>query len=387
MDRRLLVLALATFAIGTDSYVVAGILAQVATSFSVGVTAAGQFVTVYSLAYGVLTPILAALTAYWTRRRVLCCGLVVFVIGNILTGTQTTLAFALVGRAVAGVGAAMVTPAAGATAAALVAPERRARALAIVLAGLSAATAFGAPIGTLVASLGSWRSTMWMVSLVGGAAVVGILGVLPPVPAPPMPRLRERLAPLADARVAATLATTVLAMLGVFLIYTYISIVYDRATEGDGRRLAVLLSTWGAGATTGNLLAGSLTDRIGGRRVINAAIALLVLDFALMPWTTTTLAGSVAALLVWGACGWGLVLAQQHRLIGIAPALAPVLLALNSSAIYIAVSASGAVGALVVGIIDPHELPLLTAALAASALVTAEVSYRLVSSRDRDRAG
>jgi MFS transporter, DHA1 family, inner membrane transport protein len=50
LNCRILVLALGTFAIGTDNYVVAGILPQVARSFGVSVAAAGQFVTVYSLA-------------------------------------------------------------------------------------------------------------------------------------------------------------------------------------------------------------------------------------------------------------------------------------------------------------------------------------------------
>ena len=65
MAYRILVLALGTFAIGTDNYVVAGILPQVARSFAVSVAVAGQFVTVYSLAYGLLTPVMGAVTAGW----------------------------------------------------------------------------------------------------------------------------------------------------------------------------------------------------------------------------------------------------------------------------------------------------------------------------------
>lgn len=377
---RLAALALGMFAIGTDSYVVAGILPKVAASFDVSVASAGQLVTVYSLTYAVLTPVLATLTAHWPRRRVLCCGLVVFVAGNLLTGTQTDFSLALVSRAVAGLGAAMFSPAAGATAAALVPPERRARALAIVLAGLSGATALGAPVGTLVASIGSWRSTMWLVSVIGGAAVIGVLVLLPTVPAPQVPRLRERFAPLGDARVAVTLATTLLAMFGVFLIYTYISIVFDRATGGDGGQLAALLSIWGCAATAGNLAAGHLTDRFGSRRVINVALAFATVDFLAMPWTSGTFAGAAIALLVWGMCGWGLVVAQQHRLIAIAPALAPVLLALNASAIYIAVAGSGVLGALAIGLVDPHWLPLLSAGLLASALAMAELAHGLLRS-------
>lgn len=378
MDYRLLILALGTFAIGTDNYVVAGILPHVARSFDVSVAAAGQFVTVYSFAYALCTPIMATLTANWPRRRVLVVGLIVFVAGNILTATQRAYDLGLVSRAVAGLGGAMVTPAAGAAAAAMVAAEWRARALAVVLAGLGAATALGAPIGTLVGSFADWRMTMWFVAGLGTLASVGVLAVLPGVPTSSPLRLRDRLAPLGDARVAATLATTLLAMFGVFLIYTYISVVFDRATGDDGRLLAALLSSWGIGATAGILGAGSLTDRFGNRRVINLAILITALDFALIPWSSTSFATAIVALFVWGMCGWGLVVAQQHRLVGIAPTLAPILIALNAAAIYFAVSASGAVGALAMKVLDPHDLPFLSTILILGGIVGAEAAHRLI---------
>ncbi len=381
MDKRLFILALGTFAIGTDNYVVAGILPHVAQSFDVSVAAAGQFVTVYALSYAVLTPIMATLTAGWPRKRVLLGGLLVFLAGNLMTATQRTFELALVSRAVAGLGGAMFTPAASATATALVGPEWRGRALAIVLAGLSGATALGAPIGTLVGSLGDWRTTMWFVAGLGTLAWVGVLVALPKLAAAAPLRLGLRLAPLGDVRVAATLATTLLVMFGVFLIYTYISVVFDRATGGDGTHLAALLSTWGIAATVGNLAAGSLTDRFGNRRIVNLAIIVVAIDFALMPWSSASFAGALAALAVWGMCGWGLVVAQQHRLVGIAPALAPILLALNAAAIYLAVSASGAVGALAIGVVDPHRLPVLSTVLIIAGLVSAELAHRLIRGR------
>ncbi len=378
MDYRLLVLAVATFAIGTDNYVVAGILPHVAASFDVSVAAAGQFITVYSFVYALSTPIMATLTANWPRRRVLVVGLVVFVAGNIMTATQHTFDFGLASRAVAGLGGAMVTPAAGAAAAAMAAPEWRARALAIVLAGLSGATALGAPIGTLVGSFGDWRTTMWFVAALGTLATAGVLALLPDVPTSSPLRLRDRLAPLGDGRVAATLATTLLVMFGVFLIYTYITVVFDRATGGDGRLLAALLSSWGIGATVGILGAGTLTDRFGNRRIINLAILIIALDFALIHWSSASFATAVVALCVWGMCGWGVVVSQQHRLVGIAPTLAPILIALNAAAIYFAVSASGAVGALAMKVLDPHDLPFLSTLLILAGFVSAEMAHRRI---------
>jgi len=55
MNPRLLVFTLGTFAIGTDAYVIAGILSRVARSLDVTVPAAGQLVTMHALAYGLLT--------------------------------------------------------------------------------------------------------------------------------------------------------------------------------------------------------------------------------------------------------------------------------------------------------------------------------------------
>ena len=378
MNPRLFVLALGGFAIGTDAYVIAGILPRVARSFDVTVAAAGQLVTVYALAYGLLTPVTAALTAHWRRRLVLCFGLAVFIAGNVLTATPSSFALVLASRAVAGLGAAMFTPAASATAAALVAPEQRGRALAVVLVGLSGATALGAPLGTLVGSFGDWRLTLWFVAALATLAALGVLGVLPEVSGAPGLRLRDRLAPLADGRVGAALATTAIAMFGIFLVYTYLSVVFDRATGGSGALVAALIATWGLAATLGSLRAGSLTDRFGNRRVINVAIAILFLDFAFMPWSGATLPGALPALAVWGLCGWGFVVSQQHRLVSIAPALAPIVLALNASAIYLAVSASGAAGAVAIRALDAHDLPLLGAVLILVSLGLAELAHRRI---------
>lgn len=378
MDMRLLVLALGTFSIGTDSFVVAGILPDVSHSLGIGVTAAGQMITVYALAYALMTPVMATLTAQWPRRTVLAGGLVVFIIGNALTAMVPTFDLVLVSRALAGLGGAMFTPAASAMAAGLVSPERRGRALAIVMAGLSGATALGAPIGTLIGSLGNWRLTMWFVAALGLLALVGVRLLLPQMAPPPRLRLAERLAPIGDLRVAMTLLTTLFVLSGLYTVYNYVSLAFERATGGDGALLAVLISMWGIAAITGNLAAGVLTDKFGSRRIINAAAAIAALDFALMPVTSSTFIGASVALIIWGFAGWGVLVPQQHRLIGIAPLKAPLLIALNAAAIYIAVSASGALGAAVLQVLDPRFLGAVGAVLIFVGLLTAEVAHRLI---------
>jgi predicted MFS family arabinose efflux permease len=132
---------------------------------------------------------------------------------------------------------------------------------------------------------------------------VGLLALFPEVAGSPGLPLRARLAPLGAARVAPALATTALAIFGTSLVYTYLSLVFDRATGGRGTLVAALIATWGISAMLGSLRAGSLTDRFGNRRVINSALAVLALDMALMPWSGATFAGAAPALVVWGLGG------------------------------------------------------------------------------------
>ena len=387
MDKRLLVLASGMFAIGTDSFVVAGVLPQVSASLGVSVAVAGQMVTLYALSYALLSPVIAAAAAGWPRKRLLLTGLVIFVIGNVMTALAPGIGLVLVSRVIAGLGAAMFSPTATATGASLVPPEQRGRALAIVIAGLSSATALGAPLGTFIGGWLDWRATMWFVAAVGTLAAIGVAWRLPQIAMPASVSLARRLEPLRDARVLLTLLTTWLVYAGLFLVYTYIGLSFDRATGGDARVLAGLLLVWGVAATVGNLLAGRLTDRFGSRRIINAAIAIVAVNFALLPWSSASLATAVLALVIWGLCGWGVVVPQQHRLISITPAAAPLLLGLNSAALYVGVSMSGVLGGAAITWLDSHALGLVGSVFLVAALVVAELAQQRIARRQREPAG
>jgi MFS transporter, DHA1 family, inner membrane transport protein len=247
MDKRLLVLASGMFAVGTDSFVVAGVLHQVSASFGVSVALAGQMVTLDALSYAALSPVIAAAAAHWPRRRLLLSGLAVFVLGNVTSGLALSIEVVLMSRVLAGVGAAMFSPTATAAGASLASPERRGQALAIVIAGLSSATALGAPLGTFIGGWLGWRATMWFVAAVAALAAIGVARSLRDVPTPPPISLARRLAPLGDARVLRTLLTTWLAFSGLFLVYTYIGSTFDRATGRRRTRAGGLAAALGRG--------------------------------------------------------------------------------------------------------------------------------------------
>jgi len=378
MDRRLLILATGMFAMGTDNFVVAGILPGVAASLHTSVGLAGLMVTCYALTYALAAPVMAAVAGNWPRKRLLISALGIFVAGNAISALATDLHWVLAARALAGFGAALFSPTALGVASAVAAPEKRGRALATVTAGLTAATALGSPIGTFIGGFGGWRTTLWFVTLLGSVAMIGVWTMLPAVPQPASVRLRARLAPLRDVRVALTLLTSLFAFGGFLMVYTYAGVVLARVTHGDERILAGLFLLWGVAATAGNLLAGRLVDRFESRTLIDAMLWLAIVNFCALPWTSAHAFSAAVALVIWGICGWGLLVPQQHRLVHISPNVAPLLLALNNTATYIGLACSGLLGGALIPSIGARNLSLVAAALIALAFVCAEAAHRSI---------
>jgi len=63
MFKHLFWLSLGAFAVGTEGFVIAGILPGMARDLGVSLAAAGQLVTAFSLAYALGSPLLAVATA------------------------------------------------------------------------------------------------------------------------------------------------------------------------------------------------------------------------------------------------------------------------------------------------------------------------------------
>jgi predicted MFS family arabinose efflux permease len=375
---RILVLATATFAIGTDSFVINGLLLAVARDLDVSRATAGQLVTAFSLTYALLSPVLAALTARASRNRVMLAGLGVFVLSNVLTALAPTYGVALCSRVVAGAAAALVTPNALAVGVSLVDESRRGRAVALVMGGMTVASAVGVPLGTWIGGA-DWRLTLWLVAAVGAAAWVGILVGVPTVVLPLPTRLRDRFAPLADRRVVAAVLTTTLTFAALFTTFTYIATVVEPVTGGNAGFLALLLWVAGVAGIAGNAVGGQLTDRIGARPVVLVGLigTVAVQAVLLAP-------PSVPIALVWAAGGaviWLALVGQQHRVVSLAPQSAPVVLGLNSSALHLGTALGGAFGGLALGIGGGPAVVATAVGLATVSVLFTLAKYRTAPER------
>ncbi|WP_158881048.1 MFS transporter [Amycolatopsis anabasis] len=371
------VLALGTFAVGTSGYVVAGLLPALTGELKVSAAAAAQLVTAFAIAYAVGSPLFAALTGRWERRRLLVAALGVTALGNVLAALAPGYALLFGARMITAIGAAVFTPAASAVAAELNPPERRGRAVALVFGGLTIATILGVPLGSLLSQFLGYRAVFALVAVFSLLGAVAVRLLLPSVAAPPPVRFADRFTVARDPRVLALLSATVLGCLAAFSVYTFIAPVLAATADIHGTTVSVLLFCYGVGGAIGNVLGGRATDRWGSRGPLLAVFGGITVVLALLPVLATSIAGAAIALFLWGLATWTINPPVQHRLIELAPRTSGLLLSLNASAIYLGVGLSGVVGGLVLSSGGPTLLPEVAAVLTALGLVAVVLAWRL----------
>jgi predicted MFS family arabinose efflux permease len=346
-------LALGAFAIGTEGFMISPLLPGLAADFGVSIQSAGQLVTAFALAYGVSSPILTALTGSVSRRTLLLWGIAAFAVSNLLAACAPGFWGLMGARILLALSAGVFVPGANALAGAIVAPERRGRAIAVVNGGITIAIALGVPLGGLVGHHLGWRMTFVGVAVLAAIATAGVIFGVPRDIGRGLPvaTLSQRVAIAARPAVLVTLLSTALWATGAYTVYTYLSPLLTSTAGLSGASISGVLLLWGVSAAIGVVSGGLLSDRIGPLRVIIPAITLMAAAFVALSLSGMFLSPGVAvlpvlaAIAVWGLAHWAFYPAQQARLIDIAGvSVAPIVLSLNASFMYIGFSLGAALG-------------------------------------------
>lgn len=375
-------LALTAFAVGTDDLVIAGLLPVIARDLDVGVAAAGQLVTAFSLTYAVAAPPLAVATARVPRRTLLLCGLALFALTNLLTALVPTYALLMAMRVIAALIAAALTPAAFSMAAGLAPPGRTGRAVGAVAAGLTVALFLGVPIGALLGSAFGWRSAFVAVALLTCAVLAASALRLPQLPGAPNTGVREQLRHLGRPAVLMCVTGTVAGATCGFLTYTYVAPITRDLTGAGGAALAPLIAVVGVAGAVGTLLCGRATDRWGADRVLIAAFAGMVgtsLSLAVLGYLgggTAPVWALGCVLALWGFAAWGFAAPMNARILHLAGDGGTEALALNTGGLYVGTALAGAAGGAVVAGYGGAGVPVAATAVGLAALVFMALSVR-----------
>ncbi|TAX88531.1 MFS transporter (plasmid) [Rhizobium leguminosarum] len=351
-------LALGTFAIGTEGFMIAPLLPTIASDLGMSLSATAMLVVVFTITLAISSPITTVITGRLNRRDTLLVAMTIFAVGNFVAAFSATFSTLLVARLLMAVAAGLYVPSANALAGTIAGPARRGRALAIVSGGMTIAIALGLPLGALVGHAFGWRTTFLAVAVMGLVAIVGIIVGIVRTAGEGMSvaSLSERVGVIRQAPILKLLAVTLFWSIGAYTAYPYIA-PYLTTVLGFGTSgIGATVSMWGFAAAVGVTTGGGLNDRFGSGRVVTASLILLGCSFTVL--ATVTVLGPAAALVpalvaigVWGFSVWSFFPAQMARLIAASsPSQASVSLSLNTSTMYLGFSIGSALGAGIIGL-------------------------------------
>lgn len=372
---RLGTLAFALFVVGTNAFVLAGVLPAIGDSLDVTPAVVGYAISAYAILVAVLAPVLSTVLAHVAPERVMAAGMLTFAVGTGVSAIATTYPVFFAARAVAGIGAAALVPLATALAPRLAMPGRQGRAMAIVALGFTLAVALGSPLGTGLAEITSWRVAIGGLAALGAVLGLGMARLLHGMPTNTRVPLSARIGVLADPRVIMGIIAIMMMILSFNLIYVFSSEVTAGVTGGDGGILALLLLVFGLSGAVGNQLGGWIVDTWGNMQTMRFALVIEISAFLLMLVSLDSLVATAFVFAVWGASGFASVVALQDRLASLHPDRTAIILSWYSTGMYVGISIAPVIGAMVLA--GPGHLGLpIAAALAAAVALAMTVPVR-----------
>lgn len=331
------------FAIGCGVMVTAGTLNDLARDLQVSVPVAGQLISVAAVALALGAPLAAAVASGFDRRRLLTSSLLVFALGHGLCALMPGFAALLPVRALAVLAAAVFSPQAAAAIAVMAPPAERGRAITFVFLGWSLASVLGMPLAAWIGEVWGWRAAFCGVALLASVAAVGVWRAMPDG-VRPAAMSRAGWAQLATSpALLATVAVTLLSASGQFTLFAYLAPYYRQVLGASPAAVSGLFFWFGALGVLGNVWVSRHIDRHGASRLVALMLGCIAVSMLLWP-----LGRSVGLMMVvcapWALGCFSSNSAQQARLSLAAPALAPALVALNSSALYAGQALGAATG-------------------------------------------
>jgi MFS transporter, DHA1 family, inner membrane transport protein len=294
-----------------------------------------------AVAMGAAAPLLAGLLGGFDRRRLLTLALLWYALGHALSALMPSLATLLPMRVLCVLGAAVFSPQAAAAINVMAPPGQRGRAMTTVFLGWSLASVLGMPINGLVAETVGWRWAFLLVAALSLVAAVAVWRTVPDGVKPPPLSLKNWGQVFGSPLLMGLVGVTVFSAAGQFTLFSYLAPYYKQVMGADATGVTLLFFSFGAFGLIGNLLLTRQIDRRGAAYCVNLGVGLIALSMLLWP-LSQLLAGLPGGLLLlallmvpWALGCFSSNSAQQARLSQAAPALAPAMLALNTSAMYV----------------------------------------------------
>lgn len=282
------------FILGSSEFIIIGIEQQVADAFGVPLASVGGLVSVFALAYAVLTPVLALTTGRFRRYTLLIVYSLLFCAGNALAAASPTYELLYVARVLLGAVSGGLLAVGVTYLPELLGPKRTSFGISLVYGAFSVAMVVSTSLGKMIAELSSWRVAMWAVLAVSVVVCAALVAVLPRAGETDEPAtIRDQIGLLGEPQVLAGMAIFVFGVGGVYVFYAFITPFLEQVAGLSALQASGALMAYGVMCIISNMLSGIVDARVGMKGLVPVFLVQAGLLFALY-----LLAGAMPATLL-----------------------------------------------------------------------------------------
>ncbi|MGX6428737.1 MFS transporter [Levilactobacillus yonginensis] len=280
-----IVFVLVAFMLGCNEFIVVGVLSDIAKEYQIAEATVGYLVTIFATVYAVSTPFITILTSRFSRYKTLMTLMVIFLIGNTLSGLAVNFTMLLISRIIAAMVAGAIISLIMTFASAIAPRNKRASLVSWIFAGFSIASVFGVPLGTAISTAYSWHDAFYLISVISAITCLLLGWLLPRQVEQVQGSIKNQLVLLKDSRVYVGIALVLFTAAMMYAYYTYIRPLLTQAMGFSTASLNWLLFLIGIMSILCNRFSGMLAERNGLRIMprfyVADIILLLLLPFAL----------------------------------------------------------------------------------------------------------
>ncbi|MFB9769134.1 MFS transporter [Lactiplantibacillus modestisalitolerans] len=254
---------LVSFMLGCNEFIVVGIISDISGSLNVKVSTVGYLVTIFATVYAISTPLITILTNRFNRYHTFMALMIIFLIGNTLTGFATSFPMMAAARMITAVVAGTIESLSIAICSTIAPRNKRAILISWIAAGFSIASVIGVPIGTAISTHFGWQDAFHLISLLSLVTCI-VLGILVPRNLKQQPSgIKDQLVLLTDKRVYLGAALILFTAATSYAYYTYVRPLITTTLGFNTTMLNWLLMIIGIVSIISNRLSGTLAQHDG----------------------------------------------------------------------------------------------------------------------------
>ena len=344
-------MTLAAFIFNTSEFMPIGLLTSIAAAFSISESQAGIMITAYSWAVMILSVPLMIAVSKVSFKPMLLVTLVVFAIGQILSGIAPTFIILIIARLVVASAHAIFWSVASVIAVKLVDEQHRDFAMSMIVTGTSIAMIFGLPLGRIVGLYLGWRMTFILAGIIAFALFAFQSFVFPTLDKPEPFKVNQLPLLFKNKSLVSIFVVSFLFATAYYTAYSYIEPFMSSIAKLSDTWITLSLSMFGVAGILGSVLFSKFysKNRVGFLRLMTLNIAIVLL---LLKPSTVSLISLLFVCAYWGLTSTAFNVAAQSEIILHADAAGSVAMAFFSGIFNLGIGTGSFIGGKVVDLIN-----------------------------------